>query len=233
MQCSKIARHSPEHEKLKMLTMPYFNNFGIIDYTARPLHDLDTKNMLFHEVRHPKFYKCVLFGTWKYCVAVLTVDTAKNNIRTSKSYYLFFKIDIDDAPGILPETVKLMPMVDTDRFSDFCNEQCFEPDCRCSEILTCELRDIDTRAKKVKYKDQFNGLLLTYDKSSPVIPIPAKAEFLSYFKIESLTHDSTDGEYETKCSVRNNTFAFEVLEHDFCIDSVTFKIVNDTYILSK
>jgi hypothetical protein len=233
MQCSKIAPHSPEYKKLETLILPYFNNFGIIDYVSRPLHDLDTKNMFIHEVTCLTFYKCVLFGTWKYCVAILPTFTTKNNIKTRKSYCLFFKIDLIDIPGILPETVKLIPMLDTDKFSYFCESLCFEPDCRCSEILTCELCDIDMQAKKIKYRDQVNGLLLTYPKNSPDIPKPAKAQFLSYFKICSLSHGSNAGEYENQFRFINNTFIFEVLEHDFCVDSFTFNIINDTYIRSE
>ena len=233
MQCSRIARHSPEYEKLETLIMPYFNNFGIIDYVSMPLYDLDEKNMLFHEVRSFTFYKCVLIDTWKYCVAILSTKTKKNNITNVKSNYLFFKVDIANIPGLLPETVKLIPMLDTDKFIRFCKSLCFEPGCRCSEILTCELRDIDMQAKKIKYKAQVNGLLLTYDKSSPIMPTPTKAEFLSYFKIESLSHGSNPGEYENKFSLINNTFIFEVLENAFCVDSVSFKIVDDTYILSE
>lgn len=234
MLCSVITSSSSEYDRLQQLIEPYFKAFGVVDYTARPIHDLDVKNMLFHRLQSLKFRKFVSFNKWKYCLAIITAKITKDNKQLYKTYVLLFKIDIEDTPGLLPDTVKLIPQVDIDKFREFCDPPCFEPECRCSEILTRELCDIDSQILQYKSPHiDWNGLQILYDKSDyPMNPPTAKKiNALAYFKIDSFAHDGQQCYYTGRCN--NDSITIDLNSDDVCIDSFTHNIVNDTYLLSE
>jgi hypothetical protein len=235
MPINKIERFSPLYERLNNLIIPYCNAFGIVNYTSRPLHDLDNKNILYHELKYPTFYKVLSLNKWKYCLAFITAKIIEDNSKSVISYCLLFKIDIDDKPDILPEAVKLIPQLDLSKFGHFCEKTCFEPDCRCSEILTQELCDIDIQINK-NYNPQYKVLELRYQKSNHHATEhskPKKANCLSYFKVDTITHGDGQQYNHGSFNFNNGSIKIKVLDDDICVDSISFKIVNNTYILSE
>lgn len=231
MQCSVITDFSPEYNRIRQLIEPYFKAFGIVDYTARPIHDLDVKNMLTHQLQRPKLHKFVSFNKWKYCLANITAGIKKYNKQLYKTYVLLFKTDIEDTPGLLPDTVKLIPRLDIDKFRCFCDSLCLSADCRCCSILNCELCGLDTQILKYKPPHTSNNeLKILYNKSNYPVnpPTPEKINALAYFKMDSFTHD-VQCYYAGRYS--NNSIIIDLNADDVCIDSLTHNITNDTYLL--